>query len=98
MDTAQTRKSNPEMVPPKASYETIYPALATMFDYPNEDSLHNIQACSAYLSQQYPEAFKEIQAFTQRARDLTLEAWQEAYTRTFDMAPICCPYVSAYIY
>jgi nitrate reductase delta subunit len=71
----------------------IYELFARLLDYPTEDQLPAIDECIDLLSTDWPEAALELLPFVQFAGGSRLEKLQEVYTATFDLQPLCHPYV-----
>jgi len=73
-------------------------SLAELLDYPSAELTDKIRICREKLSSQHPEVCASIEEFLARVSELPQDVLEETYTRTFDMAPICVPYVTSYIY
>ncbi len=76
----------------------IYRLLGELFRYPDNQLRSQAEQCFQVLRADYPEGarfFEEFRAKIVKFEDAELE---EIYTRTFDIAPVCVPYVTAYIY
>jgi nitrate reductase delta subunit len=73
-------------------------SLSTLLEYPSLDYLDKVRSCRDRLVSPFPEASELVQEFLGAASGHTLEELEEIYTRTFDMAPICLPYVASYIF
>lgn len=77
----------------------IYQSLARLFDYPGEaDGAVAEQVDAISWASAYPEAALLVRQFGDAINRLAVAEREELYTRTFDIAPICIPYVTAYIY
>lgn len=72
--------------------------LATLLEYPSSDYLDKVRDCRERLASPYPEASALLDEFLVAASKYTLAELEEIYTRTFDMAPVCLPYVASYIF
>lgn len=66
---------------------------ARLLDYPTEDPLPAAEKCIDLLGADRPEAALELLPFVRMAGDSRLEKLQEVYTATFDLQPLCHPYV-----
>jgi len=81
------------------SYATAtYTSLGALLDYPSAEYGKKVVACRDELAKNYPEATQAISQFLVQIADMPVEMLEELYTRTFDVAPLCIPYVTAYIY
>lgn len=66
-----------------------YTILADLFRYPGEDYPLTINRCLRMLEERYPEAAIEFTAFADYVKSHTADEYEELYTRTFDVQPIC---------
>jgi nitrate reductase assembly molybdenum cofactor insertion protein NarJ len=66
-----------------------YAILADMFRYPEENFLLVLDNCMELLHIDYPEAATELQPFFDYTKSRTIIEWEELYTKTFDVQPIC---------
>ena len=72
-------------------------ALAPLLEYPRAD--FDARLNEAMLAVQYnSQAFDLLKEFQTTVNSLEAHQLEELYTRTFDLAPICIPYMSSYIY
>lgn len=73
-------------------------ALAELFAYPQEGYFAKIEQCERLLAADCPRAASYIRQFRTEAEGHSVEELEELYTRTFDIAPLCVPYVTSYIW
>lgn len=85
-------------MPTSATKSKTWTSLAELLNYPQEDYADAVVRCRDRLLNSNPEAAACISEFMADTAKNTTEELQELYTRTFDVAPICIPYVTAYIY
>ncbi len=84
------------------SVETLrrsaYEALGCLLEYPGVSfpkRLHDaLKALSTYSS----SARDALNAFQAETKTLPLEALQEQFTRSFDLSPVCPPYLSIHLF
>jgi len=85
------------IVKPKTTTQALVD-ISSLLEYPSDETMD----CCSYWIKEFGDiskgAKKQVQTFQQIASAMTLIELQELYTRTFDLAPICVPYVSSYIY
>lgn len=73
-------------------------SLSCLLDYPRQSYRQRAAAAGDELRGRYPEAAQAVDTFLSRISELSDGALEELYTRTFDVAPMCVPYVTSYIY
>jgi len=66
-----------------------YTILADMFRYPEENFLQVLDQCMITLRVNYPDAAQALEPFINYVQDKTIIEWEELYTKTFDVQPIC---------
>lgn len=71
----------------------LYDALADLLAYPTPAIFHQAQACLEQLRQSQPESASAMENVCLGLERLSLEELEELYTITFDMQPVCYPYV-----
>ncbi|MBS1994165.1 MAG: molecular chaperone TorD family protein [Cyanobacteria bacterium SZAS LIN-3] len=72
--------------------------LGLMLDYPVTGQAHRIHSLVQSVASSYPKAVKLLSEFDAAWEQKSLSEFEELYTRTFDLAAICSPYVSGYIF
>lgn len=80
---------------PKAS---VLRGFAPLLLYPKDDYKKNAVDWQKAVSLYYVSAGNLLQKFNQELALFTTSDLEELFTRTFDMAPVCCPYISAHIF
>ncbi len=66
-----------------------YNMLADLLRYPEEDFPVVVNRCQQFLEHAYPDAARELSDFTDYIRHHTTDEYEELYTKTFDVQPIC---------
>lgn len=72
--------------------------LGTIFEYPTSAYKAVVHKWIACHEQKFPTASEALKQFAQTIEHTQANALEEIYTRTFDMAPVCSPYISGHIY
>lgn len=73
-------------------------SFAALLRYPQEDYGKLAVECKQMVELFYPGVSKCFSTFTNKISEMSAAEIEEVYTRTFDMAPLCNPYVTTYIY
>ena len=69
--------------------------LSVLLEYPSQP---NLEAAQAWCRQPQTIAAGEIAQFASESAEMPASDLEEIYTRTFDMAPLCVPYITSYLY
>lgn len=77
--------------------DSLLRAFADLLDYPTPQVHQQAEACLSEL-QAIPEAAQSLEMFQCGIANLSLECLQELYTVTFDMQPLCYPYVGYHLF
>ena len=77
----------------KDSTSTLYDLFADLLEYPTLATSLRAGHCYERLQQSQPEAAPLLESFYQAMEQRRLEQMQELYTTTFDMQPVCYPYL-----
>ncbi len=77
----------------KDSISTLYSLFADLLDYPTLATSLKAGHCYERLLQSQPDAAPLLESFYRTMEERSLEQMQELYTATFDMQPVCYPYV-----
>lgn len=72
--------------------------LGRLLDYPRETLPTEVEEWRRRFSPEFPKAGAFVSDFQSAALKLRAGALEEIYTRTFDIAPMCNPYVTAHLY
>ena len=76
----------------------LFVALGEALEYPHERLRARMEAMRSAFDEVSPAAADYLAAFRAEIEDWSLERWQEVYTRTFDIAPQCVPYLSVHLF
>lgn len=68
--------------------DTAFDLWASVFRYPNEDTIANLRSLGAILEETHSEAVLHLADFTRKVRKLELFEIEELWTRTFDLNPV----------
>jgi nitrate reductase molybdenum cofactor assembly chaperone NarJ/NarW len=71
--------------------------LSPLLEYPGEELRPSIQRWQDEHGAHLPFAARRVRDFESAIEKRSLEELEEIYTRTFDLAPVCNPYISAHI-
>jgi nitrate reductase molybdenum cofactor assembly chaperone NarJ/NarW len=77
---------------------TLYDSFAALLEYPDADVKEQAVQCLVQLQPIYPESAEALEKFIRRLDQLSLDKMRELYTVTFDMQPVCYPYVGYHLY
>lgn len=64
-----------------------------LFRYPTPDLAARARACEAALRSRWPNAARHLEEFRAFLEANPPVRWEEVYTSTFDLQPVCWPYV-----
>lgn len=76
----------------------VFAALGRLLEYPGEGFQECLEDALRYARETGPRVAACIEAFWADAARLSAENARELYTRSFDLAPVCVPYVSVHIF
>jgi nitrate reductase delta subunit len=82
----------------KDSTGLLYDLFADMLEYPTLAIRQQSRQCLDLLQPTQPEAAKLLESFYQSLEKRTLGQMEELYTITFDMQPVCYPYVGYHLF
>lgn len=71
----------------------LYASFADLLSYPTALTLEQADDCLAQLRDSHAEAAVTFESFLRGLKQLELEKLKELYTTTFDMQPVCYPYI-----
>ncbi len=71
----------------------LYRLFADLLEYPTPDLPGQARACVALLGADHPQAAALLDEFCAFADQTPTGQMEELYTRTFDMQPVCYPYI-----
>lgn len=75
-----------------------YDLFADLLEYPTSEVAQQAGQCLTRLTPVHPEAAGTFDTFACAMQQLSLERVQELYTTTFDMQPVCYPYVGYHLF
>lgn len=78
----------------QSSFAVKLAKLAPLLEYPFGNFPELLQEALSAV----PDAKQSLSEFKSKVGSLQQEELEELYSRTFDLAPICVPYISSYIY
>lgn len=73
-------------------------SLAVLLEYPRSSFFEDLDRVVLNLDESCPQAAASIRKFRQELAERSVSDMEELFTRTFDVAPIVCPYITAHIY
>ncbi|MBV6465240.1 MAG: nitrate reductase molybdenum cofactor assembly chaperone [Anaerolineae bacterium] len=76
----------------------LFASFAGLLAYPAASIPSRAEGCRAQLGESHPEAAAALEGFLCRARQYELEKLKELYTATFDMQPVCYPYIGYHLF
>ena len=82
----------------KDSTSSLYDSFAALLEYPSSDVKEHAVQCLVQLQPTHPEAAETLEKFIRRLDQLSLDQMRELYTTTFDMQPVCYPYVGYHLF
>lgn len=72
--------------------------LSILLHYPQDDFFEVLRSVTIKLKPFYPKVAENLEIFENAVDCKNIDEIKERYTRTFDLAPLCNPYLSSYIY
>lgn len=73
-------------------------AASRVFDYPDQDYLARLTELERACRDFAPAAADSFSELRSRLSRLSANELRELYTRTFDLAPVCTPYLSVHLF
>jgi nitrate reductase delta subunit len=86
------------LVPLKRPKAIDLAGYSALLEYPDEGYRRRAQDFRCTVEASCPRAGTLLEQFCQQIEKMPLSELEEVFTRTFDMAPICSPYISAHLY
>lgn len=77
---------------------SAYAALGCLLEYPGTSFSERLQDALNVLATHGSSARNALRAFQAETETLTLETLQEQFTRSFDLSPVCPPYLSIHLF
>lgn len=79
------------------SERQLYRYFAELLTYPGADLPAKARECAAALKTE-PEAAAAVARFGSLVESMPLGRLEELYTSTFDLQPVCCPYLGFHLF
>jgi len=76
----------------------LYALFADLLEYPTPALSRQARGCAGRLGGVHSEAAALLDGFLHSVKGLSLERMEELYTSTFDMQPVCYPYVGYHLF
>lgn len=83
---------------PENSTSILFDLFAALLEYPSSTIQQQAQRAVEQLQPLHPAATEKLETFVCAIRQLSLDQIQELYTITFDMQPVCYPYVGFHLF
>ena len=77
----------------KDSIGILYDLFADLLAYPASSITQKAEECLSQLQESQPDAASALEKFLHGLQHHPLEKMKELYTTTFDMQPVCYPYL-----
>ena len=77
----------------KDSISMLFDSFATLLEYPASKMTEQARRLLEQLTPLFPESAEALEKFVRRLDQLSLEKMRELFTTTFDMQPVCYPYL-----
>ncbi len=82
----------------KDSTGRLFDLFSDLLAYPTPAMLGQTQECLAQLQELHPDAASALEKFHHVLQQHPLEKMEELYTVTFDMQPVCYPYLGYHLF
>jgi nitrate reductase delta subunit len=82
----------------KDSISSLFDLFASLLEYPSAETMGQAHHGLEQIQAVHPEAAEALEKFVRRLNQLSLEKMRELYTVTFDMQPVCYPYVGYHLF
>ena len=82
----------------KDTTASLFDSFAALLEYPASDFGDEAGRCLDLMRTINPEAAESLQRFANFIEENSLQRMQELFTTTFDMQPVCYPYVGFHLY
>ncbi len=69
-----------------------------LFDYPEEDYKERALKLGKILKNRFPLIYEKYKKFEMEVFKMDVDTLREIYTRTFDLAPSCPPYIGYHLF
>ncbi|RPI97700.1 MAG: nitrate reductase [Chloroflexi bacterium] len=71
----------------------VFELLAHLIDYPTPEVFVQVRACAEAIRARYPRAARYMAQFRLFVEQTELSRLEELYAATFDLKPVCYPYI-----
>lgn len=78
--------------------DNLYALFAHLLEYPTPALSGQVKACIESLRPMHPEAAGKLFDFSNSLQEHSRSQMEELYTSTFDMQPVCYPYVGYHLF
>ncbi len=82
----------------KDTTSVLFDAFAALLEYPCSNTSIQAQHCFKQIQTIHPEVAEKLETFICAITQLPIDRIQEVYTTTFDMQPVCYPYVGYHLF
>lgn len=82
----------------KDTTASLFDSFAALLEYPSSDFGEETQRCLELMRSINPEAAELCEKFANAIEGYSPQRMQELFTTTFDMQPVCYPYVGFHLY
>lgn len=82
----------------KDSTASLFDSFAALLEYPSSNFGEHAQECLELMRTIHPEAADMVEKFVHAVEQNSLQRMQELFTTTFDMQPVCYPYIGFHLY
>ncbi|HMR98014.1 MAG TPA: molecular chaperone TorD family protein [Anaerolineales bacterium] len=82
----------------KDSTASLFDSFAALLEYPSAGFGEETQQCLELMRSINPEAADVFEEFANAIEGYSVQRMQELFTTTFDMQPVCYPYIGFHLY
>ncbi|MFN8386043.1 MAG: hypothetical protein U0X92_06430 [Anaerolineales bacterium] len=82
----------------KDTTASLFDSFAALLEYPSSDFGEETQRCLELMRSTNPEAAELCEKFANAIEGYSPQRMQELFTTTFDMQPVCYPYIGFHLY
>lgn len=82
----------------KDTTASLFDSFAALLEYPSSDFSEETQRCLELMRSINPEAAEMCEKFANAIVGYSVQRMQELFTTTFDMQPVCYPYIGFHLY
>lgn len=74
--------------------QQLFQQFSHLFCYPDAETEHRVTSCYELLAQKSPEGAEQLRNFREFIEDSAPARLEETFTATFELQPLCHPYVA----